>query len=74
LLFFSLRQQLDAIIAASMSIKSSGKLKKILEVRAASTVLLLCFHCFFIVVVLCFIVFLLCFSFVVVVFLCFSTF
>lgn len=29
-------QQLDALIAASMSVKSSGKLKKILEVSLAT--------------------------------------
>lgn len=29
-------QQLDALIAASMSVKSSGKLKKILEVSLAA--------------------------------------
>lgn len=32
--FFSSWQQMNALIAASMSIKSSGKLKKILEVSS----------------------------------------
>ena len=34
----SFRQQLNAIIAASMSIKSSSKLKKIMEVRTETFV------------------------------------
>lgn len=33
---FPALQQLDALIAASMSVKSSGKLKKILEVSSAT--------------------------------------